>query len=233
MPKYYSIYLDIKDRIETGVYKEGALLPFERYMEEKYNASRGTVRKALELLEKKGYIITVQGKGSIVQKRNIIFSLNDIKSLKELNDELNLNITTEVEELELIDDVELLNDLFPNEENSKIWKVKRLRKIDGEPQIIDIDFILQSKVENLSLSICRDSLYNYFENDLKIIPKQARKTITIEDVTVLDKKLLNVSDNDKVVVVESKVIDSTNSLFQVTISRHKSSGFKFSTIAYR
>ena len=58
----------IKSDIETGVYKEGELLPREIDYEEKYGVSRITVRAAIGELEQKGYVERIKGKGTIVLK---------------------------------------------------------------------------------------------------------------------------------------------------------------------
>lgn len=44
---YYSIYLEIKDKIEGGKFKIGQKLPSERELEKIYSVSRTTIRQAL------------------------------------------------------------------------------------------------------------------------------------------------------------------------------------------
>ena len=51
MRKYDAIYQDLKDKIEAEIYATGSLLPSESALQDMYQASRDTVRKALRLLK--------------------------------------------------------------------------------------------------------------------------------------------------------------------------------------
>ena len=64
--KYLGIYNDIKSSIEDGKIKAGEKLPSENELMEKYQVSRDTIRKALDLLEEDGYIHKIKGKGSYI-----------------------------------------------------------------------------------------------------------------------------------------------------------------------
>lgn len=64
--KYEKLAEIIKDEISELLLKKKDQLPPERKLAEEYNVSRQTVRSALELLEKQGYIISIQGKGSVL-----------------------------------------------------------------------------------------------------------------------------------------------------------------------
>jgi len=63
---YEHILNDMIQKIESGEYQYKQLLPSERDIAEQYQVNRTTVRKALMLLEEKGYIEKRQGAGSQV-----------------------------------------------------------------------------------------------------------------------------------------------------------------------
>lgn len=68
-PLYHQLISEIIKRIESGELKRGEKLPSEKELGALTGVSRITVRKALKELEKKGYIETLQGKGSFVSKK--------------------------------------------------------------------------------------------------------------------------------------------------------------------
>lgn len=68
IPQYRKLYEVLRKHIETGVYREGDLLPSENELCAVYQMTRPTVRHALETLVKDGLIFKKQGKGSIVRK---------------------------------------------------------------------------------------------------------------------------------------------------------------------
>ena len=56
MTKYQKIYQDLLEKIKQGEIKAHTLLPSENELMKIYDASRDTVRKALNLLLNDGYI---------------------------------------------------------------------------------------------------------------------------------------------------------------------------------
>ena len=64
-----AIYEQIKDLIISGQFKPGDRLPSERALIEMLQRSRPTIREALRMLEREGFIRTVPGtNGAIVQE---------------------------------------------------------------------------------------------------------------------------------------------------------------------
>jgi DNA-binding LacI/PurR family transcriptional regulator len=67
-PLYMRIYSDLKERIETGEWSYGAILPSEYELCDVYAVSRGTVRQVLARLEEEGFIRREQGRGTFIAR---------------------------------------------------------------------------------------------------------------------------------------------------------------------
>ena len=65
-PRYYQMYLSLRERITSGEFGQNGMIPTERELCEQYNISRITVIKALDILESEGVIERQQGRGSFV-----------------------------------------------------------------------------------------------------------------------------------------------------------------------
>lgn len=70
IPKYMYIKLALTNKIQTGELSVGVKLPTEKELCSAYACSRLTVRKALEELQREGYINKIQGLGTFVKERN-------------------------------------------------------------------------------------------------------------------------------------------------------------------
>ncbi len=66
LPRYYQVYLTIRDWIYNGNYNRGAQLPTETELCETFGVSRITVRKAVDLLAEDKLISREQGRGTFV-----------------------------------------------------------------------------------------------------------------------------------------------------------------------
>lgn len=70
-PIYLQIYDRIKEMILTGMLPSGSKLPSSRELANILNVARVTVLNAYERLEDKGYVYTVNGKGTFVSQTDI------------------------------------------------------------------------------------------------------------------------------------------------------------------
>jgi GntR family uxuAB operon transcriptional repressor len=68
----------LKSAIETGIYKKGSQLPPERDLAESFGAARSTVRRALDRLERAGFISRKVGSGTFVNWSAGLEALEDI-----------------------------------------------------------------------------------------------------------------------------------------------------------
>jgi len=63
---YVAMADHIEARIRAGQIPPGAALPGERAMAQEYGVALGTVRRAIEELRERGYVVTLAAKGSYV-----------------------------------------------------------------------------------------------------------------------------------------------------------------------
>lgn len=232
--KYSTIYNEIVNDIKFGVLKPNTKLHSENEYMKLYNVSRATIRKALSLLEQNGYIQKIKGKGSIVLDINKFdFPVSGIISFKEISTNIGKKSNTILKKLDVIkkDDI-LTNDLNLSSED-EIWEVIRVREIDNEKIILDRDYFSKKIIPDLTEEICKNSIYNYIENELGITISFAKKEITVQKATEEDEKCLDLEEYDMVVVVKSYTYLDDATLFQYTESRHRPDKFKFVDFARR
>ena len=232
--KYISIYNNLMDLIESKEYKQGEKLPSESELAEQYSASRDTIRKSLDLLETAGYIQKVKGKGSFILDINKFdFPISGIISFKELSKSLGKKSKTHVELLKLTQPSKRIEKKLELGENDLIWKIFRVREIDGNKIILDKDYYNRKYIPKLTKEICEDSVYEYIEDELGLNISFAKKEINVIRATEEDKKYLDLEEYDMIVVVKSYTYLSDASLFQYTESRHRPDKFKFVDFARR
>ncbi|WP_028608605.1 GntR family transcriptional regulator [Paenibacillus harenae] len=65
-PKYQIIIDDIKSHVLSGTYKSGEKIPSESALQDSYNVSRQTVRKAILALSNEGFLRSEKGSGTYV-----------------------------------------------------------------------------------------------------------------------------------------------------------------------
>jgi len=235
MKNYEVIYQAIESGILKGVYEAGAYLPSENKLRQTYHVSRDTIRKALSLLTANGYIQKIQGKGSLVLKREQLrFPVSGLTSYKELQNSYGYDSSTDVVSLKKIIIDKKMADVTGFEISSVCWELIRTRAIDQKKVILDKDILLTAIVPEMDTEIAKDSIYRYFENQLNLNIAFAEKEITIDALTNEDRDLLDLNQHDiNIVSVKSRVFTSDARQFQYTESRHQVDKFRFFDFARR
>lgn len=234
MVKYIEIYDYIKNKILNDEYKAGEKLPSENELTSLFDVSRNTVRRAINQLSFEGLVASVHGKGVFVlEKQQLKFLVGGLQSFKEASLNNNISYSTKVHCLKEIIIDEKLSKKTSFSLGSKAFYVERTRIIDGEESILDINYFLKNIIKNLTTDIASNSIYDYLENTLSLKIVGAQKIVSVEEVTNLDKKLINLKGYNLVAIIKNYVYLEDGTLFEYTESRHRPDKFTFSTYAKR
>ncbi|CVI71450.1 Trehalose operon transcriptional repressor [Clostridiales bacterium CHKCI001] len=232
--KYRSIYQEYVNQIENGVLNPGDSLPSEGKMMKQFHSSRDTIRKAMTLLEQNHYILKMRGKESVVLDRSRYnFPLSKISSFTELAIQQRINVKTTIADLSIIIGEERIMRKLEVDENTEVYRVRRVREIDGERVILDEDYFLRDYVPRLTKEICEGSIYEYLENELKLKIGIAKKIITVRHASREEALLLDLNDEPYIAVVASFTRLTDGTLFQYTESKHRIDKFQFIEFAKR
>ncbi|WP_151737486.1 trehalose operon repressor [Paenibacillus tengchongensis] len=231
---YLQIYKDYSSQIHSGQLPPGAKLPSESELAEAYGTSRETVRKALNLLFREGYIHKIKGRGSFVlDMTRMDFPVTGLISFKEMADTLDAPSRTLVEETGREPAGNALARQLQITPEAEVWKVIRAREIDGERIILDKDYFRVDIVPWLSKEIAENSIYEYLEQELGLKISYAKKLISVEPSAEEDHRLLDLKQYSHIVVVRNYVYLEDTVLFQYTESRHRLDKFQFVDFARR
>ncbi|MCM1543405.1 MAG: trehalose operon repressor [Blautia sp.] len=234
--KYAEIYKDLKKKIETGEYAFQELLPSENNLILAYDCSRNTVRRAVSTLVADGYVQTMQGKGvrNIFQPaQRASFTIGGIESFKESAVRNGQIPKTEVLCFTEITADTKISDKTGFPVGSELYYLQRLHYLDGKALILNHNYFLKNVVTDLTAEIAENSIYEYLENILHISIVTSKRIMTVEKMTEIDEKYLDLGDYNCLAVVSSQTYDGDGILFEYTQSRHRPDYFRFQDNATR
>lgn len=178
---------DIESRIKSGLLTEGEKLPSERVMAENYSVSRNVVREALKMLNEKGLVDILTGKGAYVTKpkaddllgkfENALDCSNvNAEELLEARLEMELVIAKKVIANVTDEDIRKMKELFSYMEDS-IYNISEYLKLDARFHL----FLAQCS-NNQVLVLIASTLNNltdrksYFSNkEIELIKRAQRE----------------------------------------------------------
>ena len=204
-PLYHQLMQRIADDIEKGNYPVGSRIPPEHELEETYQVSRVTVRRALAELTSEGLLERKQGKGTFVSTPRISQDLKSIHSFHDSCKKNGVRAGTKVIHVTEIDaDATDIQDLNLRE-GDRVVETLRIRSADGEPVTLEKNHFstVYSYLENENLN---GSLYNVLR-DYGVEPKEATHSISLTFATEAQAKLLNIETGSPLIRLKEVVFD--------------------------
>jgi GntR family transcriptional regulator len=128
--RYQTIADDLRRRIETGEYGSGRLLPSEAELSGTYDASRVTVRRALELLREEGLVDSRQGFGWFVATDPVRQSLARLGTIESQLAEEGIESTRRILDFRFTRAPARAREVLGVE---TVLRVRRLNLADGTP----------------------------------------------------------------------------------------------------
>lgn len=179
----------IKDQLQPG-----EVMPTESEIEEMFQVSRITVRKAIESLEADGIVAKQQGRGTFVKSKEIIQKVGQITSwTEEMRLKGKKTETHETEIREMAPSRKLAHDLTLKKGETVIC-MKRIRYVDGEPLAIMINYLRSSLIPNfLEHGLQHESLYQDLAERYGLNIERATEWVRAREVTDLEAATLHIA----------------------------------------
>ena len=138
MPLYHRLYVILRDRIASGAYPEGAVLPSEFELTAAFSVSRITAKRALDELATEGLVERVRGRGTTVTDRAaaLVGAQPITASIDGLLENLNAigrETSVEVIEFGYVPAPGFVRTRLELAPNARAQRAVRVRSLDGEP----------------------------------------------------------------------------------------------------
>ena len=233
MLKYEKIAFDIKEDILSEKYKPNEQLPFEKELCEKYNVSKMTVKKALDLLVNDGLIIKRRGSGTFVKDitEKEIQRIIEKKQFSGLTTtSIGHKVTSKVLEFKIINATKEIADILKIEEDEFIYFVHRVRYVDDKAVVIEKTYIPLNLIPGMKLADVKKSIYGYIKDKLGLNIQSAHSTVRAMKSDELDRKYLNLEKDEPILEVERVEYLDNGKIFEYSFSRHRYDKFEFKSI---
>ena len=83
LPRYFQLANILRDRISRGELKALEPIPSERQLEKDFSVSRTTIRQAIDLLVRQGYLYREHGRGTFVSPQKLQKGISELSSFTE------------------------------------------------------------------------------------------------------------------------------------------------------
>lgn len=224
--KYTQLYDILVEKITSGEWKPHEKMPTERELCTRYALSRITVRDALELLTKDGYIYRKQGKGTFVSVRRIEQTLTKFYSLRENIEAKGISHSNKVLSFKQIPAVGKVMENLKLNPGDVVYELIRCLYAQDVPYAVETSYIPVSIYPEMTLEKIQESgLYKTMQS-FNIIPERAIENITAVPVSREDALLLGIKASDTSIKIE-RITFSRNDTIEYTVAFIKSDFFSY------
>lgn len=217
----------IEEEIQTGVYKEGGLLPREIDYEEKYGVSRITVRAAIGELERRGYVERIKGKGTIVLNHKKSEPLLKIEGFTDEMKAKGIVPTTKSAQITLVKADETCAKALQIDKGMPVYELIRVRCINDIPVVRFKTYIKSTIDMSLDQAVYYGSLYDYLreKHEVEIAKITQRITAGLADEVLA--RELNCNKKGPMLILKRVGYDQHGEIFEYTEGQYVASRYEY------
>ena len=201
IPFYYQIVQVLRDVIrDFGVSATGQEIPFpsEADLCSNFQVNRGTIRHALDVLEREGLIYREKGRGTFLRTRRVEVDLTNLCSTTEDLRARGWEPGTRVLDITEIQPGTHIRKALNLPDNATVWFLYRLRLADGEPISLQRSYIPVSMAPDLNHKDLTGSLYNNLNDSYNLKMAFASQIIRVRLVSPEEAELLAIEEGTPV-----------------------------------
>jgi GntR family transcriptional regulator len=226
---YVQIQRDLRTKIEGGQWPIGTKIPPEPELQETYNVSRGTVRRAVDELVRQGYVAKKHGKGTFVRSTSPILQKSELASFTQQLTTRGLAPTTRLLSAGRIRAVEAegrVREGFALSGEAEVIHIRRLRLGDGVPLAVQSVYLLPASCPGI-LEQDLSHLFQLYEARYGVRINVADEIIRLGRAAEDEAALLEITPGDPVVVRDRISLAQDGEPFEVLHSVDRGDRFQY------
>lgn len=200
IPVYRRVAFDLQQKILSGYYAPGSLLPSESRLQELYQVSRTTVRRAIAQLNQGDYVTVRQGHGTEVTQKHRPIGFHRFHNITEVAEELLPGYETarpdtalfHVDECAVDTDTAKELDIQPG---TRVYRLRRIFAIEGMPFVFMTNYVRTDVAPGLiRFNGQQFDLYSLLTREYGVVFQHGSERISACTADAQDAQLLHIAE---------------------------------------
>ncbi len=205
LPRYYQLVSILRQKIEAGDWQPHEAIPSERQLEVLYGVSRTTIRQAIGLLSRQGFVYQLHGKGTFVSPVKLQKGLVELTSFSEDMISRGLKPGQVILEMADVDPPDnIRKHLELPAEITSVLHLERIRTGDGQPIGLQSSYLALLPGQTITREELEKngSVYAILQEKYNITLAAADETLEVTIATQREAGLLGVSEGSPLLLSE-------------------------------
>lgn len=205
VPRYYQLANILRKQISDGELEAHNTIPSERELEKLYSVSRTTIRQAIDMLVRQGFLYREQGRGTFVSPQKLQKGISELTSFSEDMKQRGLEPGQKILQIGFVDATQKVKThLELPDDQEKVFCIKRIRLGDGIPMGLQTSFynLPDNKVITREILEEYGSTYRILQEVFHLVPTEADETLEVTVATPEEAQLLQIDPGSPLLLSE-------------------------------
>lgn len=205
LPRYHQLANILRELIAEGNFEAHQPIPSERQLEEIYSVSRTTIRQAIELLIRQGFLYREHGRGTFVSPQKLQKGISELTSFSEDMKQRGLEPGQKILEIGSVPPSnKIRSHLELPEECQEVIRIERLRLGNGIPMGLQTSYFILSEDQTITREELEEygSIYQLLQEKYHLIPTEADETLEVTLATPSEASLLQIKPGSPLLLSE-------------------------------
>jgi GntR family transcriptional regulator len=205
LPRYYQLANILREQISNGKLEEYHPIPSERQLETIYSVSRTTIRQAIDLLVRQGFLYREHGRGTFVSPQKLQKGISELTSFTEDMKQRGLVPGQKILEIGYVQPPEkVCQHLELPIGSHQVLRIERLRLGDSVPMGLQTSFYCLPEEQTITLEELEEygSIYKILQEKFHLIPTEADETLEVTIATPREASLLQIEPGSPLLLSE-------------------------------
>ncbi len=205
LPRYYQLANILRESIANGKFEAHQPIPSERQLETIYSVSRPTIRQAIDLLVRQGFLYREHGRGTFVSPQKLQKGISELTSFTEDMKQRGLAPGQKILEIGYIQPPEKVRQhLELPADCEQVLRIERLRLGDGVPMGLQTSYHNLPDGQTITLEELEKygSLYRILQEKFHLIPTEADEILEVTLATPREASLLQIEAGSPLLLSE-------------------------------
>jgi GntR family transcriptional regulator len=205
LPRYHQLANILRERISKGELAAREPIPSERQLEDLYSVSRTTIRQAIGLLVRQGFLFREHGRGTFVSPQKLQKGISELTSFTEDMKRRGIVPGQRILELGIVRTTrEICRHLELSRDARNVLRVERLRLGDGIPMGLQNSYYALPEGQGISREELEEvgSIYRILQEKFHLIPTEADETLEVAVASRREASLLQIKTGSPLLVSE-------------------------------
>ena len=205
LPRYYQLANILRESISDGKFGAHQTIPSERQLERLYSVSRTTIRQAIDLLIRQGFLYREHGRGTFVSPQKLQKGISELTSFTEDMKQRGIVPGQRILEIGEVEPPEQVrNHLELSASSNRVLCIKRLRLGDDVPMGLQTSYYVLPEGQSISRNELEayGSIYKMLQEKFHLIPTEADETLEVTVATPREALLLQIPPGSPLLLSE-------------------------------